>query len=195
MFSVYPISSNKFGVKFDFLIDHYTYHYSTGQGEGDDRYRDYWRNYRTFVAYAYSKVRMNSRIEDKSKLSRVICNNLTKAIALPKGKETFGYPENNHRLHSDLTSISAIFRSDFYGLIPDSVQEKIKESRAYFGNEIYIVSEAQNYCLEEVKVEMIRDPLVVGTAYDESFLITEFNCTPIEVYAKDFFSGNKHGRN
>jgi hypothetical protein len=82
-------------------------------------------------------------------------------------------------------------KSKFYGIIPNEARETIEKAKDYF-NRTYIITEAQNY---DGSVEIVKDPLIIGILNDKGFLLDEFNCTPLETYAKNFFIYNKSGGN
>ena len=75
------------------------------------------------------------------------------------------------------------FTSIFKGLIPSKVKKDIKEASQYFGNQIYIIGEAR-WTVKNPDPE--KDPLVVGVLNDSSYLISEFDTTPIEELAKNY---------
>lgn len=72
----------------------------------------------------------------------------------------------------------------FEGLIPCEIRERIKEAKAFFGEQIFIIAEPGNFTINKVVPLPKVDPLIVG--YDPSadknslWLIADFNTTPVE---------------
>jgi|SRR3989344_1223045 len=85
-----------------------------------------------------------------------------------------------------------IFTSEFKGLIPQRVKEKVKRSLEHFNkNDIYLIAETKP---EEWNVTSIRkgDPLVIGLIENKyAHLIDHFDCTPLENLVKDIYPKEK----
>lgn len=88
---------------------------------------------------------------------------------------------NAHRVLNDIS----VYESRFCGILPNMAKDKIKEATRLFKDQIYIVAEAQNWQGESV---VTHDPLIIGVRDNTSFLVSEFNCTPIEDYVRREFS-------
>ena len=97
-------------------------------------------------------------------------------------------------------------KSTFFGLIPPTVKEKIKQNKKIFLNDIYLISEAEKWDCELEEAEKwdcelklptpINDPLLVGVLGGKCYLLDEFNCTPIEkITSKTNLSNNQKNKN
>ncbi len=72
-------------------------------------------------------------------------------------------------------------KDQFSGLIPIEVKKEIVEAYAMF-DEVFLVKEA-NWQIEIIE----KDPLIIGFLNNEAYLISHFDCTPFELYAKSEF--------
>lgn len=68
----------------------------------------------------------------------------------------------------------------FTGAIPQEVKGTIAEARATFGNDIYLVAEANWAVNSKVNRPISIDPLVIGVRGNLTYLITSFDLTPLE---------------
>jgi len=80
------------------------------------------------------------------------------------------------------------FSSQFIGYIPKNIKDEIKVAKKVFGKELYVIAEADRWKNEEIKILSSKgtgDPLIIGVKGQRCFLISEFNCTPLEHYVKE----------
>lgn len=87
--------------------------------------------------------------------------------------------------------LSLELTSQFNGLIPQKVKEKVKKSQDYFTKEdIYLIAETkpEEWGVKEVK----HDPLVIGMNNEKAYIIDHFNCTPLENLVKDIYAGRNN---
>ena len=69
----------------------------------------------------------------------------------------------------------------FSGLIPADVKKECMEVYEMF-DDLFLVKEA-NWQIELIE----KDPLIIGMLHGEAYLISHFDCTPFEHYAKSEF--------
>lgn len=77
------------------------------------------------------------------------------------------------------------WHSEFTGIIPAEVRTKIAEAKPHFGDDIFIVAEANWERVERPA----GDPLVVGWRADALWLIAQFDTTDLESYMVSEFPG------
>lgn len=75
----------------------------------------------------------------------------------------------------------------FTGVIPQSTKDKITEASSEFKEQIFVLAEVEAWKLNEVVIPQ-RDPLVVGYAEENLWLIDQFDLTPLEEYVKREFA-------
>ncbi|MFH1828823.1 MAG: hypothetical protein ABH824_06200 [Nanoarchaeota archaeon] len=83
------------------------------------------------------------------------------------------------------------FATEFNGIIPQEVKRKLDNFRKIFGENLYIVTEAQRWDLVGVQkreVPVIEDPLVIGVKAGKCFLLDQFDTTPLEEYVSREFN-------
>lgn len=136
------------------------------------------------VNYGYlgsdgSDVTCLGQIIKEPQLPNELSNPITDAISITGMNPKCGIP---HPFHGEIT-----FSSQFKGNIPQEVKEEIKLARRAFGKELYIIAEANRWERGEDKIlspKRTGDPLVVGVIDQQCFLVSEFNCTPLEDYGR-----------
>ena len=128
-----------------------------------------------------------AQINHYPKLNKIITHKLLSCISEEECIKIYKY------LFYLNSSMRFNFTSQFYGFIPNDVREVIKKAKDYF-DEVYIVTEAEHK-IELTTPNPTGDPLVIGILNKKAFLLDEFNCTPLENYAKNFFLENKPGAN
>jgi hypothetical protein len=69
----------------------------------------------------------------------------------------------------------------FSGLIPTDVKKECIEAHDMF-DDVFLVKEA-NWQIELIE----KDPLIIGILNGEAYLVSHFDCTPFEYYAKSEF--------
>ncbi len=120
----------------------------------------------------------------KPKLPKELVKHLIAGISIT-GNKTIYYESVYLPNSCELT-----FSSQFFGLIPQNVKDKIQIARKAFGEDLYLVAEAHNW--ETGKARLIHnsrdDPLIIGVKGRKSFLIAEFDCTPLEDYVRREFT-------
>jgi len=77
----------------------------------------------------------------------------------------------------------------FKGGIPDKVKEEISKARKSFGEDIYLVANAEGWKKKDKAIPPRNvDPLVIGVKGDHTYLITAFDMTPLEEAVKTEFT-------
>ena len=107
---------------------------------------------------------------------------MTESPLTTKVKETYKNANFIKRIIAPFNSETSIELEDnFLGLIPAEIKKECREAESMFDS-IYLVKEA-NWQIKEVQ----KDPLIIGFIENEAYLISQFDCTPIEHYAKSEF--------
>ncbi len=99
-------------------------------------------------------------------------------------KEKSDFPQNLRYSNG----INKTLTSQFNGIIPQKVKEKVEKSKEYFRkDDIFMIAETkpEEWNVEELK----RDPLVIGMKDEKAYIISHFNCTPLENLVKDVYAG------
>lgn len=97
-----------------------------------------------------------------------------------------------------MTQYTVVLESRFNkGMIPDKTKAKIDAARQYFGDNIFIVAEADwkiTYAVGQAAPD--PEPLVIGiSSTEKASLIDAFDCSPVESRTVQDYSGSKPGRN
>lgn len=81
---------------------------------------------------------------------------------------------------------SAVFTTEFNGIIPKTTKQNLREARKIFGEEVYLIAETKP---EEWNASVVyTDPLLIGVAKDRAFLVDHFDTTTLENYVVDEFT-------
>ena len=81
-----------------------------------------------------------------------------------------------------------VYSSSFQSIIPSNTREKLSEAEEIFGDKLYVIYEAKAWRANgSPKYHYDGDPLVIGIAKDECFLIDEFDATPLEHFVASEF--------
>jgi len=112
-------------------------------------------------------------VEEKPIIKKIISRAIT-AKKILKGQEQDEYLVHN-----------------FLGFLPQKTRQRIEGAEHIFGKNIYLIGEADEWSYQTVEyAPRARDPLVIGILKDKSYLIDQFDMTPIERYvAGEFLEG------
>jgi hypothetical protein len=132
--------------------------------------------------------KFKSKVNNNEKYSRIIYNKLVSGIK--PLKEESKIIERIKKRFLQTESITSTFK----GIIPGEVKNQISNARKFFKHDIYVVAEAEKWHIKyaeklrpKPKILPLEDPLVIGINSGGSYLISEFDCTPIEEYVKREF--------
>lgn len=126
-------------------------------------------------SFAYRDERLTIvTMKENPELPEVLFDNLSDAF-----KTNLRYRGGNPHSESRI-----MFTSVFDGFIPKETKRNLKVAENIFGRQLYIVAEAKNW---QGKPIPIVDPLILGHINNECFLVSQFNCTPVEDYVKREF--------
>ncbi len=209
-FAVYPLESSVFGVDLAFVIPY---------GYTPDRFSEVKGFFKKedirFFADLYVGC-LTPELKRLSETSRNLHPMLKKQISNSFSIEYLNYvnSEGNSYFHyndrSDKNTFKAFFSPLF--LIPQETKTVIDKNKHLFGDSMYVITEVDEWSILHIDGERIakkkcnddlaecvlasikeenknRDPLLVGLRGEHCYLLTAFNCTPLENYIKSEFTG------
>jgi len=140
----------------------------------------------------YGNVRnIDHTAEFTPSLPEIIDEKLLKGIT-EKDETT---PGNDDNCWIGPSSLGATYSASAYfnGYLPKNIKEKIRVFKRLFGDNQFLISEAE-WTEKETKPSPIKDPLLVGVLGKRVYLLDSFNCTTAEEYARrEFSSGELNG--
>lgn len=79
----------------------------------------------------------------------------------------------------------------FYGFIPETTKQEIKEAREIFDHSLFLVAETkpEDWAVKSLPPpRLIEDPLILGVIGGKCYLVDHFDTSPVEDYARKEFS-------